>query len=197
MAETKASLRQRLRAARQALSGQRVVELSLAVVNHLLEASFYREARRIGLYFPIDHEVDPTSLFHAAERLGQVVFVPYVDPVSRSMHYVVCHAQEPLHRGPYGIPVPEAVAQKHEIFDLDLVCQPLIGFDRFGNRLGFGGGYFDRALAARSGQPGSVIRVGLAYSFQEVPSLPCEGHDVPMEWVVTECGVWSCRHACG
>ncbi|MBF0627066.1 MAG: 5-formyltetrahydrofolate cyclo-ligase [Magnetococcales bacterium] len=193
MDETKATWRQRLRSARSALSARQVAECSHAIVRHVVQAPFYQRARLIGLYLPVDNEVDPTSLIHEAAQTGQECFLPVVDQTTRTMRFVAFRPNDPVRVGAYGIPEPVVVPDTpvREIAELDLLFLPLVGFDRAGYRLGFGGGYFDRALAA-SGGLSATIRVGLAYGFQEVPSLPREPHDIPMGWVVTEQGLFAC-----
>ncbi|MBF0214677.1 MAG: 5-formyltetrahydrofolate cyclo-ligase [Magnetococcales bacterium] len=191
---TKAALRQRLRSERRALTREQVAERSDEIVRHVVTAPFFERARLIGLYLPFDNEVDPSSLFHQAARAGKETFVPIVEKSTRSMRFVAYRPGDPLQNGAYGIAEP--VIDPHrtvarDMLELELVFQPLIGFDRKGCRLGFGGGYHDRALAA-SRSSATVTCVGLAYAFQEVPSLPREPHDVPMGWVVTERGVRCC-----
>ncbi|MBF0339958.1 MAG: 5-formyltetrahydrofolate cyclo-ligase, partial [Magnetococcales bacterium] len=125
---------------------------------------------------------------------GRQVYLPVVDKSTHGMCFVAYRTGDPLRIGAYGISEPArdpACTECREIGELDLLFQPLIGFDRTGCRLGFGGGYHDRALAA-SPTRSRVERVGLAYGFQEVPSLPRESHDASMGWVVTEAGVIGC-----
>ncbi|WP_420905875.1 5-formyltetrahydrofolate cyclo-ligase [Candidatus Magnetaquiglobus chichijimensis] len=192
---SKATLRQRLRAERNALSEERIRDLSASIARRVLGASFFDEARTIGLYLPFDHEVDPSLLIHETVGSGRLVFLPVVDGANRSMRFVPYQPGDPLQVGAYGIRepvVPPDGGQGLDTLDLDLLFQPLIGFDRAGGRLGFGGGYHDRALAAR-GEATHPLCVGLAYAFQELPFLPREPHDILMDWVVTERGVVACR----
>ncbi|MBF0191874.1 MAG: 5-formyltetrahydrofolate cyclo-ligase [Magnetococcales bacterium] len=197
MDHTKATLRQRLRTERRALSAEQVAERSAVIMRHVANAPFYQRARRIGLYLPVDNEVDPTSLFHTAAQIGQACFLPVVDPNTRSMDFFPYRPGDPLQPGAFGIPQPVTAPDRAgslDINDLDLVVQPLIGFDRTGCRLGFGGGYHDRALGARGASP-TPIRLGVAYAFQELPSLPHEPHDIRMGWVATEQGLLCCHEA--
>ncbi|MEO5345421.1 MAG: 5-formyltetrahydrofolate cyclo-ligase [Magnetococcus sp. YQC-9] len=195
MEPSKASLRQRLRAERRALSEDQVAGLSATIVRQIVTARFYQDACTIGLYLPFDHEVDPSSLFQKAVSDGKKLHLPIVDAASRCMRFVGYQPGDPLRVGAYGILEP-CVAPSGmgglDPLDLDLLLQPLIGFDRAGVRLGFGGGYHDRALAARAISLRPVC-AGLAYAFQELPALPCEPHDVLMDWVVTEREVVECR----
>ncbi|MBF0125902.1 MAG: 5-formyltetrahydrofolate cyclo-ligase [Magnetococcales bacterium] len=202
MNDPKTTLRQSLRLSRQQLSRDQVVVRSSAIVRHVVTARFYQRARRIGLYQPIDNEVDPSLLLLDAACSGKEIFLPIADKRTRSLRFVPYHSGEPLRQGSFGIlePVPSTLDPGlPDPGQLDLIFQPLVGFDRSGGRLGFGGGYYDRALSRHGGRDFSGTQlVGLAYAFQEVPVVPRQPHDVPMGWVVTEAGVHLCAnpHPC-
>jgi 5-formyltetrahydrofolate cyclo-ligase len=85
-----------------------------------------------------------------------------------------------LARGPFGVSIPEDPAELRPV----VVIAPLLAFDRRGFRLGYGGGYFDRTLAALRAQ-GPVRAIGLAWSGQELPEVPAAPHDAPLDLVVT------------
>jgi 5-formyltetrahydrofolate cyclo-ligase len=89
----------------------------------------------------------------------------------------------------FGLLEPERdVGLMVEPDDLDLVIVPGVAFDRRGNRLGFGGGYYDRFF-----ERCNATRVGLAYAFQVVDDIPAEDHDVKIDWLVTEDEVILCQ----
>jgi len=90
----------------------------------------------------------------------------------------------PLEDRPFGLQEPLETAP---VVEPTLVLTPLLGFDRQGNRLGYGQGHYDRALA-RLRQNGRVFVCGLAFFGQEVSSVPAEAHDIPLDWVMTERG---------
>ncbi len=193
MNDSKAILRQRLRATRKQLSTERVTSFSSAIVQHVVVAPFYQRARTIALYCPTDNEVDPTSLLLDAACSGKAIYLPVVDKSTRSLRFLPYLPGDSLSLGAFGIlePLPNAHHPLiSENFRFDLIFQPLVGFDRSGVRLGYGGGYYDRTLSGSG--VGAVFAselVGLAYSFQEVPEMPAQPHDVRMGRVVTEFGV--------
>ena len=90
----------------------------------------------------------------------------------------------PLKKGRYDIPVPQD--QEHELVPT-VILAPLLAFDMEGYRLGYGGGYYDRMLAARRKQ-GNVIVVGLAFDIQRVDMVPRDPHDERLDWVLTQSG---------
>ena len=87
-----------------------------------------------------------------------------------------------MYLGPYGIKEPKySAVQVHPC----LLLVPLLAFDRRGLRLGYGGGYYDRTLAALRAK-NKILAVGIAYSIQEVDAMPVADHDQPLDWIVTE-----------
>jgi 5-formyltetrahydrofolate cyclo-ligase len=100
-----------------------------------------------------------------------------------------------LHANWYGIPEPVHVAaQEIAAADIGLVCVPLLGFDRAGNRLGQGGGFYDRSfdfLLRR--EAATPLLLGIGFTCQELPALAREAWDVPLAAVMTEDGLIDCR----
>ncbi|MGA9423336.1 MAG: 5-formyltetrahydrofolate cyclo-ligase, partial [Rhodanobacteraceae bacterium] len=82
-----------------------------------------------------------------------------------------------------------------EAAELDVVLVPLVAFDRHGHRLGFGGGYYDRAFAFLHGRdmPGSPLLIGIAYAMQELPRIEASAWDVRLDYVATENELIECR----
>jgi 5-formyltetrahydrofolate cyclo-ligase len=152
-------------------------------------AGLLRAGRRIALYLPMAEEIDTGPLLLRALRRGCLVHVPRVTDFRRyQMRFLPLRG--PLRRGHYGILEP-AAGTSRSAQALDLILMPLVGFDRRGNRIGMGKGYYDRALAflpRRRHRPRPRL-VGLAYACQEVESLPARAHDVPLHAAVTEAGL--------
>jgi 5-formyltetrahydrofolate cyclo-ligase len=94
------------------------------------------------------------------------------------------YPERPLVAGKWGIATPDEGCEEIEP---ELVVVPLLAFDRGGNRLGYGAGYYDRTLAGlRSRRPGRVLAVGVAYAAQEVALVPVDESDERLDWIVTE-----------
>ncbi|MBF0371252.1 MAG: 5-formyltetrahydrofolate cyclo-ligase [Magnetococcales bacterium] len=206
MEGVKAATRKGLRQRRRALSAERAAALGEAINRHATTLPIYRHARHIGLYMAVENEVNPSSLLADLHHHGKKVYLPIVDKKARSLGFVPYQPGDPLTQAAFGIPEPTlrtGLISAGEIRQLDLLFMPLVGFDRSGGRLGYGGGYYDRLLAplalSKNGvnqTPGGTkntgkrpLLVGLAYAFQEVESLPWEPYDVPMDHMVTENGV--------
>jgi 5-formyltetrahydrofolate cyclo-ligase len=136
----------------------------------------------LGVYWPFRAEFDPRPLIDWAIAEGRGVALPVVVDKKGPLEYRAWRPGEPLIDSVWKIPVPA----KREVVTPSIVLAPLVGFDRASYRLGYGGGYFDRTLAALSPRP---LAIGVGFEFQEIDTIHPQPFDVPMDLVVTESGV--------
>lgn len=139
-----------------------------------------RPAGIIAGYLPIRGEADPMPLMRLAVDKGWQLALPRMEGQG-VMHFHAWLPGDMIVPGPYGIGEPEAGAPQVEP---DVVLVPLVAFDRRLYRLGYGGGYYDRALPALKRNHPAAVTVGIAYAWQEVPVLPCESYDVPLDYCI-------------
>ncbi len=187
----KARLRGDLLAARAALSRADRQAASRRVCEILLTLPAVIGSRGLSAFAPTPAEVD---ILPALERLlsqGQQVFLPWVAGPDLHLAPVRDLARD-LAPGWRGVLEPVADLRSHEVdlSEIDVAVVPGIGFDPSGNRLGYGGGHFDRLLARL---PGSATIIGAAFEVQVVDRIPREEHDVPVHVLVTEEGARRCR----
>jgi 5-formyltetrahydrofolate cyclo-ligase len=135
----------------------------------------------LGVYWPFRAEFDPRPLIDWAVAAGRGVALPVVIDKKGPLEYRAWRPGEPLVDGVWNIPVPE----QREIVTPALVLAPLVGFDRDCYRLGYGGGYFDRTLAALSPRP---FAIGVGFELQQIDTIYPQPFDVPMDVIVTEAG---------
>lgn len=184
----KASMRRRLRSWRDGLSPEEAAARSHRIHAALIGLAAWEEAGGILLYVSVGREVETRPLIELALQAGKAVFAPKVDGATRRLLLGrVEDPQQDLVPGPFqAIPEPreawpaEAVAQR-----VDLVLVPGLAFDRFGHRVGYGAGYYDRLLAQL---PPGVARLGLLYAGQLVPRCPATPADQPLDGLVCEHG---------
>jgi 5-formyltetrahydrofolate cyclo-ligase len=187
------SLRASLNGRRRQVPQQQRLHAAQLVARNVDRALGLQSHWRIAAYAALPWELDSAPLIALAERRGCRVFLPCIDRrhASRAMRFVPM--QGPLQYNRLGIAEPQGTEVLAARW-LDVVFLPLVGFDRSGVRLGSGGGFYDRAFAFR--QLRSVWHaprlIGLAYAFQEVPSIGAAAHDVLMDAVVTEEGFIRC-----
>lgn len=181
----KAALRDKMKQARLAMSQADVSRRSALVVEQVFGLEAYRRASSVMTYLPIRNEVDTTAVMAHCLNDGKALVLPRMDYERDRIaaHRVTAPAGQ-LVLGRMGLMEPdpaktEAVAPE----TIDIVIVPGLVFDRAGNRIGWGRGYYDAFLAQLGTR---AKRVGLAYEFQLVDSLEHDGHDVPMDFVLTE-----------
>lgn len=182
------TLRRQLRAARRALSPRQQRLAGLGLARQLRPFLPLLKARHISFYLPNDGEIDARPLVRFLERCGKQCYLPRLHPDgSNRIYFIRWRAGEPLQKNHLGIPEPLLRAARLPAWALDVVLMPLVGFDNQGNRLGMGGGFYDRTFAFRK-EPGrhKPLLVGLAHSIQEVPSLASENWDIPLDVIATE-----------
>ena len=138
-------------------------------------------ARIVPLYRAMGSELDTDALAKALEAAGRRLCLPVLVQRDAPMQFRAWAPGEPLELDAAGCPAPLPLA---EIVDPDLILTPLLAFDRFGGRLGQGGGYYDRTFAERP----DALRIGFAYAGQGVERLTLEDHDVRLHGVLTEAG---------
>lgn len=147
---------------------------------------WFRRARTLAAYLANDAEIDPALLLREAQAVGKRLLLPRLR--QKRLEFVAYRPSASLRRNRFNIPEPIGAAVP--LPRIDVVCVPLVGFDRRGGRLGMGGGFYDRTFAGRARENrGSVSGprlIGLAYACQEVAQLPCEEWDVRLAGVVTE-----------
>lgn len=179
----KAALRKDAHAARAALSQEFRGEAARAVAEHFFEAVAYAPDDVIAGYWRIRDELDCQPILIRLMDSGQRVVLPVVQGDEAPLDLRLWEADAPLYEAGFGTLAPSDLAPRAVP---DVVLMPLLGFDDQGTRLGYGGGYYDRTLAVLPKKP---MLIGLAFGAQELPHIPREAHDVPLDAIVTENGV--------
>lgn len=154
---------------------------SHAAQQRLISMTVFEQSRCIALYAAIQHEVDTGELFEAALQHGKQVLFPVVCGNRLQFHQVTSRDQ--LSHGAFGILEPSLLEPEHLLETADLIVVPGVAFDLQGHRIGFGKGYYDRCLSELSERP---FLVGLCHDFQLLERIPAEGHDIRMQYVVTD-----------
>jgi len=142
------------------------------------------EVRTVSGYMPIHTELDILPLMQALVGRGYALCVPVIMGKAMPLRFRAWTPESQMVRGPFGAMVPES----GDWLRPDLLLCPMLAFDATGQRMGYGGGFYDRSIAALA----PVRALGFAYAAQQVESLPHEATDMPLEGVATEAGiVWA------
>jgi 5-formyltetrahydrofolate cyclo-ligase len=191
-AEVRAA-RRRLRRLRAALDPGERATAEQAILRTLDRLNVFRRGRRVALYLPMRGEVDVRPGLAAAWQRGAAVFVPRISSRRRGrMTFVPWGPGIAQRRNVFGIAEPQAILGRALAVHLDTVVLPVVGFDRHGNRLGMGAGFYDRALRRRLDPARRWRRprlIGVAFACQELDAIPASPWDVPLDLIVTERGL--------
>lgn len=181
-ARAKQRLRQTLCQTRENLSLAFQRESSEKICHQIIELKQFHLAKTISLYWPQQGEVDLRPLWHYAVDEGKECSFPVINP-DKTLSFVAATPKTDFSKNRYGIPEPHPSQNKMiGIDNIDMMLTPLVAFDHLGTRLGMGGGYFDRTLAANRPK----LLLGVAYEFQRQAFLSPEEWDIRLDAVITE-----------
>jgi 5-formyltetrahydrofolate cyclo-ligase len=177
-------MRQRVLAARDALSEAARAAASAVIADRIGRRADFGSARAILVTLPFRNEWDTRLLVRAALAAGRTVTAPRVDNATRMLElYAIADPDRDVVLSPQGIPEPASHCPSISRDTIDFVVVPGIAFDRDGHRLGYGGGYYDRLLPLLSPR---AARVAGAFDLQIVPQVPVGPNDIGIDAVVTE-----------
>ena len=183
--------RTRLRAARLELSVAERNDIGVALAGHLRQLLQDRFDGARGMvfsaYWPIKGEPDLRPLMAELHDAGATVALPLVETKAAPLTFRRWTPDTRMVRGDWNIPVPPPDAP---IVTPDIALAPLVGWTADGYRLGYGGGYFDRTLAALDPKP---FVIGIGFEAAELPTIYPQPHDIPLDLILTEAGVRSQR----
>lgn len=173
--------RKRLIEARLALSADERQARSERIAS-LLDLVIGKFSGRVfGAYWPFRGEPDLRPLAEKVWAGGGMALFPVVVAKATPLVFRAWRSGEPLEKGVWNIPVPA----QGEVAEPDVVIAPVVGYDSLCYRLGYGGGFFDRTLAAHSGKP---VAIGVGYRLQKIETIRPQSYDIPMSAIVTEEG---------
>ncbi len=179
----KSSIRKDIQDNRDSLDKISRQEKSLLIAGRLMGLDKYRDSSNILAYYPFRSEIDTSIIIKDALGCGKKVALPRVGTEGLDLYYIKDLSKD-LEPGSYDImePIPSR-CRPAEPGKMDMVIVPGVGFDRKHNRLGYGGGFYDRLLA---GIPRSIPRIALAFDLQVLDEIPVSGHDLKIDILITE-----------
>lgn len=176
------ALRKRIGAARDALMPSERQRRTAALVANLEKSGVLSRHERIGCFWPLGAEPDLRELMAGLADAGKTIALPVIVERNAPLEFWRWRPGDALDtEGLWGIPAPAVC----DVVDVTLLLVPLLGFDADNHRLGYGGGYYDRTLAALSPRPETV---GIGYELGRVRTIYPQPHDVPMDRIVTDAG---------
>jgi 5-formyltetrahydrofolate cyclo-ligase len=182
-------LRNAMRAQRRSLDDRTQRQHGIALARQLNQQNIIRNAGRIACYLANDGEIETDELIEATWQRRQSVYLPILSPLQNSLYFAPFDADSQLVCNRYGIAEPvHSATHWLRAPQLDVVLLPLVAFDDAGNRLGMGGGFYDRTLAFLQHREHrrKPVLIGLAHELQRVETLAAQNWDIPLDAIATE-----------
>lgn len=200
------TLRRHYRSARQALSQEQQTKAARELVQQVKARDICKHAKRVAIYKTNDDELSTQYLIEYLWQQKLDVFLPVIHPFSRGHLLFFRYTPDTeMRKNQYGIEEPKLdITQLCLTSDLDIIFTPLVAFDEQGNRLGMGGGFYDRTLASLLVSPNSRLNqaskniamqrasahnivkvIGLAHDIQKAQQLPRQSWDIPLPYILT------------
>lgn len=180
-------IRQKIRTARQALSEKEQIKAANQLLEQIKTLPEIQHSNHIALYLSQDSEIDTSPLIHWLWQQNKSVYLPVIHPFSQGQLLFFKYTnQTPLHLNRYKIKEPKLdITQLAPLKSLDLILSPLVAFDNTGQRLGMGGGYYDRTFAYFNG-----FKIGLAHDCQRIEKVETYGWDQALDKIITPSQVY-------
>jgi len=175
----KSKLRNRILKARK-IANQNNVKIKFNKIYKLIKRKKLTKKTIIGGYFPINFEVDDLEILKEFYKKKYKICLPVIKK-NYKMDFYKWNLNDPLRINKYGIPEPITSNLIHP----DIILVPLVAFDKNLNRLGYGGGYYDRLIEKLSKKK-KILKIGLALSVQKIKKVPVNNHDKKLDYIVTE-----------
>ncbi len=134
----------------------------------------------VGGYYPYNYEFDVMDIMKEFTKNNYVTSLPKIKK-NYQMEFYFWSIKEPLVINKYGIPEPSSNTIKYP----DILLVPLVAYDKDLNRIGYGGGFYDRYIK-KIRKKKNIITIGVAYSFQKVKKIPINKHDIKLDFIITE-----------
>jgi 5-formyltetrahydrofolate cyclo-ligase len=180
-------LRARARALRSSLSPAEILEKSERICHNLMDV--LDGANPIMVYVSKPMEVHTRALIVQLLAQGKIVIVPIIEKDTKTLRLSYIEDPAVLSQSTFDVSEPVGHELPAQASDVKAVIIPMLAFDKRGNRLGYGAGYYDRFLTAHP----HMTRIGIAFACQELMEIPADPTDAGMDMIVTDTGIIRCQ----
>ena len=161
---------------------------SKAIAEKFFNTAYYINSNSILIYYPFRSEVDTTIVIKKALKDGRNIILPRISGLRLELFYVD-DPKKQLKKGVYDIMEPNTVlCRKARISDIDLAIVPGVGFDKNLNRLGYGGGFYDKLLLCI---PKGVKKIAFCFDIQVIDRIPVSKDDIKVDLLITDTGIYN------
>jgi 5-formyltetrahydrofolate cyclo-ligase len=181
--KSKKYIRKSIMALRDSMPKNLIEVKSIKIAEKFFELQKYKKSNSILAYYPFKSELDTRIIIKKSMSRGKKIALPRVNKKNLEIYYIK-NLPEDLRTGIYGLiePLP-STCEKASIEDMDLVIVPGVGFDPDLNRIGYGGGFYDRLLRNVSDK---LPKIALALDIQVIDHIPVSEHDIKVDIIITE-----------
>ena len=141
------------------------------------------DQNNVSIFKPYNNEINTDNLIKFLISKNVSICLPCIDEVSNEMIFKEWNGSDDLIIGKYGILEP---SQNNKIISPSILFIPLLAFDENGNRLGYGGGYYDKYIESNDSKKNQLLKIGVGYSFQKINEVPNNIKDKKLNWILTE-----------
>lgn len=190
----KRHIRSLLRKKRNTLTHYQQIHAAHKLARRIRSLRVFINAKHIAFYFSNDGEISPKIILQLALRLGKQCYMPKI--ANKHLNFLNYKAGDSLKKNRFGINEPKPSAKKIRAEQLDIVFLPLVGFDSHGNRLGMGGGFYDRSFSFKKNpnknqkkytyRKAKPYLFGLAHHLQKVDTIPTESWDIDLNAIISD-----------
>ena len=183
-------IRTHVRHLRRGLTSDQQQQAAIHVTEHAMNFPPVQQAKKIAIFLSFDGELNTRPLIAKFWQHNQQVYLPVLHPFAKGqLLFLRYDTDTVLTPNRLGIPEPPLdIRNLATLSELDVLMVPLVAFDRQGQRLGMGGGFYDRTL--QNWQQHDLLPVGLAHDCQQVEALPVADWDVPLKAIITPSKLW-------
>lgn len=185
----KKTTREEIKTKRSKLNQKEVAKNNKEIVSHISVSRMFLEGKVVMGYLAMDTEVNLDPVLQLALTSAKIVCVPRILDKEGNMEAACLTSMKQLERDEYGIRKPQEPCEIINPSDIDVVLVPGLGFTQAGGRLGRGKGFYDRFLPSCT----KAKTIGVCYDFQVLKELPLNGHDVKVDYLVTERALRVCK----
>ena len=186
MKNPKQKIRQLALARRRSLNRNERIDASRAISDKVIASSYFVEAKSIGCYLSINEEVNTEFLIKVIMDSDKSLFLPKVQ-ADATINFIHTNKNTKYSKNQFGIKEPMG-NKDHATKDIDLILVPLVAFDIEGNRIGMGGGYYDKKFQDLGHDDKKPILIGIAFNCQQFKKIQSDKWDVSLRHVFTESG---------
>lgn len=158
------------------------IEWDQLIFASLVKSDFFIKAKKIFIYVSYKNEVDTKKIIQYSLKNKKEIYVPKTYLNEKNMKAIKINSLDELIVDNYGILEPKYVDKNNIGDNFDLIIMPGVAFDRCGNRIGYGGGYYDKYISKLNY---NVLKIALAYHFQITDSIKAECHDINVDYIIT------------